>query len=452
MNDGAARLVDQAAGRGRSGERDDADRRMRDAAAPRRRRPSPVTRLTTPGGRPASASVCTKLTAESGASSAGLKTTVLPQIERRENLPGRHGDREVPGGDQAADADRLADRHRELVAQLGRRRLAVEAAALAGHELRHVDGFLDVAAGLGDDLAHLARHVAGIAILALGEQLRGAQQDVGPLRRRHLAPAGIGLGGRRHRAIDVGRRRLGEAADQVAGVRRAAVLEGRARGGRHPLAIDEVGVSLYAHGLQFYVPGRCAAGTPGLEDGWDGRMSARAGTGVAGVACLLAVRPSAAEAQRRPGARTGAHLRPGLRDGRLRRTRPAGGPGRRADHRRMGRRDALPRDAARDRRPPARLRDAAADGTSRLVGPADPSAATAPGAAFRVVLRDHDLVRVDADGTERRLTATPGRRGARPPLAGRQRASPTPATTTCSPTTSPPASSASSPPTAARRS
>ncbi len=49
----------------------------------------------------------------------------------------------------------------------------------------------------------------------------------------------------------------------------------------------------------------------------------------------------------------------------------------------------------------------AADGTSRLVGPADPTAETAPGAAFRVVLRDHDLMRVDADGSERRLTATP---------------------------------------------
>ena len=51
----------------------------------------------------------------------------------------------------------------------------------------------------------------------------------------------------------------------------------------------------------------------------------------------------------------------------------------------------------------------AADGTSRLVGPTDASAVTGPGAAFRVVLRDDDLVRVDADGTERRLTATPAR-------------------------------------------
>ena len=32
---------------------------------------------------------------------------------------------------------------------------------------------------------------------------------------------------------------------------------------------------------------------------------------------------------------------------------------------------------------------------------------TAPGAAFRVVLRDNDLIRVDADGSDRRLTATP---------------------------------------------
>jgi dipeptidyl-peptidase 4 len=49
----------------------------------------------------------------------------------------------------------------------------------------------------------------------------------------------------------------------------------------------------------------------------------------------------------------------------------------------------------------------APDGASRLLGPADPTAVTAPAAAFRVILRDHDLIRVDADGTERRLTATP---------------------------------------------
>jgi len=49
----------------------------------------------------------------------------------------------------------------------------------------------------------------------------------------------------------------------------------------------------------------------------------------------------------------------------------------------------------------------AADGSSQLVGPYEGGAVTAPGGAFRIVLRDDDLVRVDRDGTERRLTATP---------------------------------------------
>jgi hypothetical protein len=196
----------------------------------------------------------------------------VPADQGREDLPGGHGDRKVPGGDQPAQADRLADRHRELVAQLGRRRLAVEAAALAGHQLRHVDGFLHVAAGFGDDLAHLPRHVARKPVLALGEQLRRPEQDVGPLRGRHLTPGRVGLRGRGDGPIHIGRAGRGEAPDQIAGVRRAAILERFTRGGRDPFAIDEVGVSLYAHGLQFYVPGQCPGGLPALEDGWDGRL------------------------------------------------------------------------------------------------------------------------------------------------------------------------------------
>ena len=41
--------------------------------------PPPVTRLTTPGGMPASSRIRTKFSADSGVSVAGLKTTVLPQ-------------------------------------------------------------------------------------------------------------------------------------------------------------------------------------------------------------------------------------------------------------------------------------------------------------------------------------------------------------------------------------
>src|SRR5689334_6308188 len=40
--------------------------------------PLPVTRFTTPGGTPASASSCTKSAAQAGVSDAGLSTTVLP--------------------------------------------------------------------------------------------------------------------------------------------------------------------------------------------------------------------------------------------------------------------------------------------------------------------------------------------------------------------------------------
>lgn len=53
----------------------------------------------------------------------------------------------------------------------------------------------------------------------------------------------------------------------------------------------------------------------------------------------------------------------------------------------------------------------AADGSSTLLGPYDATAVNAPGAAFRIVLRDRDLVRVGADGTERRLTATAATEG-----------------------------------------
>ena len=111
----------------------------------------------------------TKFTADSGVSVAGLKTTVLPQTSAGIDLPGGNRHREVPRRDHGADAERLADRHRELVAQLGGNGLAVLAPPFARHEERHVDRFLHVAARLREHLAHLARHVARQRLLALGE-------------------------------------------------------------------------------------------------------------------------------------------------------------------------------------------------------------------------------------------------------------------------------------------
>ena len=97
----------------------------------------------------------------------GLEDDRVAGHEGRHHLPARDRHREVPGRDDPGDADRLADAHRPLVGQLGRDRVAEHPAALAGHQEGDVDAFLDVAARLGEDLAHLAGHRPGEALLVL---------------------------------------------------------------------------------------------------------------------------------------------------------------------------------------------------------------------------------------------------------------------------------------------
>src|SRR5450759_2183824 len=104
--------------------------------------PLPVTTLKTPGGRPASSRARAKFTTESGVSVAGLMTTVLPHTR----------------------------------------------AAVATHQECHVDGFLDVSAGLLENLPHLARHVAGVLLLAVAQDLAQAVENFAALRTRHEAP------------------------------------------------------------------------------------------------------------------------------------------------------------------------------------------------------------------------------------------------------------------------
>ena len=86
--------------------------------------PKPWTICTTPSGMPASCSRSTNRCASSGVSSAGLRTTVLPQTSAGQSFHGGDRDREVPRRDRADDADRHPDAHHELVAELRRRRLA----------------------------------------------------------------------------------------------------------------------------------------------------------------------------------------------------------------------------------------------------------------------------------------------------------------------------------------
>ena len=120
-----------------------------------------------------------------------------------------------------------------------RRRLAEEAPALAGHVVAHVDRFLDVAAGLGLDLAHLARHQVGELVLVLHEELGEAEEDLAALRRRDEAPVLERRLRSRDGAVDVLGRRAREGAERLAG-RGVERLEGLAGGRVDPFAADEV--------------------------------------------------------------------------------------------------------------------------------------------------------------------------------------------------------------------
>ena len=154
----------------------------------------------------------------------------------------RHG--EIPRRDHAADADGSPHRHGELVGQLGRRGRPEHAAAFAGKVVAGVDGFLRVAAGFLEDLAHLAGHVAGVFFLALEQHLGGAEDDFGAARGRHQAPFGEGAAGGFDRSVHVRFRGFLEDADHVARVGGIAVFESLSGRGFHPLAVNEVLVNL----------------------------------------------------------------------------------------------------------------------------------------------------------------------------------------------------------------
>ena len=127
-------------GRHRAGEGDGVTTLGSSACASPTTEPRPMTRLNTPAGTPARMMISESAWAEPGTRSAGLNTTRVAVGERRRDLPGRDGDREVPRRDQADDADRLAGDLHIDAGPHGRHLLAGHAQALAGEEQEDLAG------------------------------------------------------------------------------------------------------------------------------------------------------------------------------------------------------------------------------------------------------------------------------------------------------------------------
>src|SRR5579864_8774706 len=126
--------------------------------------------------------------------------------------------------------------------------------AEAGRVLAHVDRFLDIPAGLLEDLAHLLRHQPSELFLALLDDERRLQGDLAPGRRRRVPPAGEGFLGRLDGGVDilpVGRLHHSQ---HLIFVGRVGGGEGLARLRLDPLAADVVPIAL-GFGLLPLLPG-----------------------------------------------------------------------------------------------------------------------------------------------------------------------------------------------------
>ena len=116
----------------------------------------------------------------------GLQHRRVAAQQRGEDLPGDVGDRRVGGDDQAGDAERLADVIAWRFGDGAGGRAAVEAPALAGHEVAH----LDRAAGLA---ARVLRRLAGLGGDDRGDLARASRSSSWAIRRSIGAALGDGL-------------------------------------------------------------------------------------------------------------------------------------------------------------------------------------------------------------------------------------------------------------------
>ena len=165
----------------------------------------------------------------------------LPQAIAGASFHKRDHRRKVERGDAGDDAERLAHR-----IEIDARACAVGIFALhqmrdAEREFDHLDAALDVALGVGDRLAVLARQRVGELVIMFGDEIEKLHQDAGAALRVDRRPgalsgfgvldrgADLGLGGERH----MGAHRA---------VHRLEDVRGPSRIAGHVLAADEMPV------------------------------------------------------------------------------------------------------------------------------------------------------------------------------------------------------------------
>ncbi len=112
-----------------------------------------------------------------GTRSAGLKDDRIAVAKRRCNLPGRDGDREVPGRDDADDTDRFAGDFNANVRAGGRQNLTGQTQRFAGKEIEDLSGADRLADAFGERLAFFARQKTAQLFLAGQDFIRRLAQD-----------------------------------------------------------------------------------------------------------------------------------------------------------------------------------------------------------------------------------------------------------------------------------
>ncbi|GJE71783.1 hypothetical protein CHKEEEPN_3332 [Methylorubrum podarium] len=137
--------------------------------------------------------------------------------ERRRELSHRLVDRKIPRREGRHGADGLAGDDLQHALGAGGNDPAIGAPPLFREPLDDVGGDPRLDARLGERLALLDGHGAGDRLRALAHQRRGPAQHLGPVEGGDLAPGGKAAFGRCKRLVEIGPRRHRDAPDRLTG-------------------------------------------------------------------------------------------------------------------------------------------------------------------------------------------------------------------------------------------